>query len=57
MTPYLTLEDNFPFGKHKGQQVEDVIEDDPGYIAWVVENDVMTFDDETYELITKKGIA
>lgn len=53
----LGLESNFPFGKHAGDQVEDVIEDDPEYIAWCVENDIVEFDEETLELITKRRIA
>lgn len=51
------LDDLFSFGKHKGNQVEDVIEDDPGYIAWVVENGVCEFDEEVLELIAKRGIG
>ena len=23
------------FGKHKGEQVEDLLDDDPGYLAWL----------------------
>jgi len=53
----LTLESIFTFGKNKGKQVEDVIEDDPNYIAWLVEEDIVEFDDEIYELIEKRGIA
>lgn len=51
------LDDTFKFGKHKGDQVEDVIEDDPDYIAYCVEKDIVQFDEETLELITKKRIA
>ncbi len=47
----------FTFGKHKNEQVEDVIEDDPEYIRWLIENDVVQFDDEALELIAKKKIA
>lgn len=53
----MNLESIFTFGKHKGEQVEDVIEDDPYYIRWLVENDIRQFDEETLELIAKKGIA
>lgn len=51
------LEDEFKFGKHKGHQLEDVIEDDPDYIEWCVKNEVVDFDEETLELISKKGIS
>lgn len=51
------LEDEFDFGKHKGKQLEDVIEDHPGYIEWLCKSEVVEFDEETLELISKKGIA
>jgi len=51
------LQGIFTFGKHKNEQVEDVIEDDPEYIRWVVENNVIEFDEETLELISKRKIA
>lgn len=51
------LDDVFTFGKYRGNQVEDVVEDDPNYIEWLVSNDVVSFDDEALELITKKGIC
>ena len=53
----LGLDDLFNFGKHEGSQVEDIIEDDPGYIEWLVTNEVVEFDEETLERIAKKGIA
>ena len=53
----LGLDDLLPFGKHEGQQVEDVIHDDPSYIEWIVAGGVFDFDEETLELITKRGIA
>lgn len=28
----------FPFGKHKNEYVEDVLEEDPGYIIWAADN-------------------
>lgn len=28
----------FPYGKHKGKLVTEVIEEDPGYILWASEN-------------------
>jgi len=50
------LDDIFTFGKHEHQQLEDVIEDDPDYIGWLAEKG-FDFDEETLELISKKGIA
>ena len=51
------LEDEFTFGKHKGQQLEDVITDHPDYIQWLISEGVVLFDEEAMELITKKAIA
>lgn len=53
----LTLKDEFDFGKHDGEQVEDVIEDDPSYIEWLCTNEVVEFDEEVLDLIAKKGIV
>ena len=55
--PTMGLDDCFSFGKHKDMQLEDVINDHPGYIKWLIDNNVVDFDDETNELITKKKIA
>ena len=33
----LSLLDRFPFGKYKGELVGSVIEDDPSYIAWLLD--------------------
>jgi cell fate (sporulation/competence/biofilm development) regulator YlbF (YheA/YmcA/DUF963 family) len=51
------LESLFAFGKYKDQQLEDVIEDHPEYIGWLCEFEVVEFDEEAMELISKKGIA
>lgn len=53
----LGLDSILKFGRHKGKQLEDVIEDDPDYIEWMVDHGVADFDEETMELITKKGIV
>lgn len=52
----LTLDTILSFGKHKGMQVEDVIEDHPSYIQWMLREDVRQFDEETLQLLEKKGI-
>jgi DNA polymerase III epsilon subunit-like protein len=51
------LEDCFKFGKHKGDQLEDVISDDPGYIEWVISEGVVIFDESAMEHIARKGAA
>jgi len=51
------LDDLFKFGKHEGKQLEDVIEDDPDYVEWLATMNVVSFDCEALELISKRGIA
>lgn len=55
-TQLLGLEDSFTFGKHVGEQVEDVIEDNPKYITWCYENDIVEFDEDTIAVLEKKKI-
>lgn len=50
----MNLETTIPFGKHKGHQIEDVIEDDPAYIRWLCENTDHDFDDDVYEALEKR---
>ncbi len=52
----LTLDTILSFGKHKGMQVEDVIEDHPNYVEWMVREDIRQFDEETLQFLEKKGI-
>ncbi len=53
---YLRLDDTIEFGKHKGADVEDLIDDDPGWLAWAYENDVVEFDSEVISIMEKKKI-
>ena len=50
----MNLESEFKFGKHKGGQVEDVIEDDPAYIRWLCENTKTQFDDDVLEALERR---
>jgi len=52
----LGLEDVLPKGHRKGEQIEDVIEDDPELIAYWYENDIATFDHEVIKLLEAKKI-
>lgn len=36
--PILGMRDELPFGKHRGSAVEDVLERDPGWLRWALEN-------------------
>lgn len=42
----LTLESIFTFGRHKDEQVEDVADDDPKYIAYLINEEICEFDEE-----------
>lgn len=44
------------FGKHKGEQFEDVCHDDPNYVAWLAANTDNDFSEEAYELMSKLKI-
>ncbi len=53
----LRLSDVIPFGKkHKGDQVEDLIYDDPNYMAWLYNEEVVEFDDEVIKQLEEKKI-
>lgn len=38
MPVFIMREDKFTFGKHKGKFVSDVIESDPNYVKWALDN-------------------
>lgn len=50
--PPMTPDDEFRFGKHKGLPLWQVIEEDPSYITWLIEDADMAFelDNEAWEL-------
>ncbi len=50
----LSLEHEFTFGKYKGQQVEDVVDDDPSYIRWLLENTQHQFEEEVLQAVAKR---
>ena len=52
----LQLEDFFVFGKHEGEQVEDVIEDDPEYFTWLYDESFIEFHDEVVTKLQDKKI-
>ena len=47
------MDSTFKFGKHVGEQVEDVIEDDREYIVFLIEAKDWSFDEEVLERIEK----
>lgn len=52
----LSLDSVLDFGKHEGEQVEDLIDDHPSYMVWLVENEIREVDDEVLEIMTQKGL-
>jgi uncharacterized protein (DUF3820 family) len=52
----LTLEDSMPFGKYKGRQIEDLMYDEPKYLAWLVENDIVQFEQAALDAFAEKKI-
>ena len=53
----MELDDVFRFGKYTGLKLDDIIEQDPQYIAWICENELIDFSEEVLELITERGIV
>ena len=52
----LRLSDTMPFGKHEGKQIEDLIYDDSGYLAWLVNEEVIALDAEVIKILEEKKI-
>ena len=45
------------FGKYKGADIDDILEEDPGYLVWCYENDVKGLvDDDMYKYAKRKVI-
>lgn len=46
----LTLEDTMKFGKHCGETISQVVDENPSYIRWIIENvDYIAFDMDVIE--------
>lgn len=52
----LSLDDILKFGKHKGEQVEDLIYDEPSYMAWLYQEEVAEFEPETIKLMEERKV-
>ena len=52
----LSLTDVMKFGVHKGEQIEDLIYDYPGYVTWLVEEEVVIFDEEVTRMLEELKI-
>ena len=51
-----SLDTIIDFGKHDGDQVEDVIYDDPSYMQWVYEKTQRVLGEDTIALMQSEGI-
>lgn len=53
----LGLDDFLDFGKYKGEQIEDILEDNPSYLIWIIDEGVrgIEFDEEVTQKLMKKG--
>ena len=52
----LRLSDIMPFGKHEGEEIEDMVIDHPNYMAWVVNEEIIKLDSEVIKLLEKRKI-
>lgn len=52
----LRLSDMMPFGKHQGQQIEDLIYDQPSYMAWVFNDSSCELDTEVTRVMEEQKI-
>jgi hypothetical protein len=53
-TKFYDLDDELNFGKYKdsGKTVEDIIEEDPDYIRWCIENiETISFSDDIESMV------
>lgn len=44
----LGLASTLKFGKYKNRRINDIIEEDPKYLEWAVNDNVILLDDEAY---------
>lgn len=52
----LSLEDVFPFGRHKDEQLEDVIGDNPSYFTWAIDNNIFDFGEDVIHVLEQKKL-
>lgn len=49
----ITLQTILWFGKYKRYRVEQIIIEDPGWLVWAMEQNILLFDDDTYMAIQR----
>ena len=55
MIEEFSLDTILTFGKHEGAMIEDLIEDDPDYVAWMSDQE-FNFDEKAIKLMEDKKI-
>src|SRR3990167_7116045 len=50
----LGLSDEIKFGKHKGELIRDIIQNDPEYLDWAISNGIIEVDKEAQHLISEE---
>lgn len=55
-TNEMDLDSMFTFGKYEGYILEDVIDDDPSYMEFLVENDVVSLSSEVMDRLADRKI-
>jgi hypothetical protein len=54
MIKELSFLDPMPVGKYRGELVGTVIEEDPGYVTWLINNTDWRLDEQTLEMLEGK---
>lgn len=58
LDPYvLRYDDEFPFGKHFGKVISDIIVEDIDYIIWLIEKSEWEFDEEVMQEVDSGGFS
>lgn len=52
--PPIGLDDSLRFGKHKGKPLWEVMDDDPGWVRWAMENAGLLLDNEAFKELEGK---
>ena len=56
-TYQLSLSDQMPFGKHKGKTIQQVLDEAPDYLQWMIANvPRVTFNDDVTRAIAQKSL-
>ena len=51
----IDMDDEMPFGKYKGETVSWIIDNDPDYLGWLLENTETEFSDDVLDWCRRAG--